>query len=105
MSEMQIVLDEIRALRGDVKANTDATQSVVTANAVLTERVGNLIDRVNEHIDEDEELHGDHTKKIAALDKWKTELKTKIATYAAVAGVFIAVAWDIGKEALARIFP
>lgn len=108
----QLILDRIAEIGRKVDANTDATNKVVTANAVLTERVDNLIDRVDGHLKADDEIHeeqadaiADVNKKVASLDKWRTELKTKIATYAAVGAGAIAVVWEVGKEAVARILP
>lgn len=101
----QIILDRIAELGRKVDANTDSTNKVVTANAVLTERVDNLIDKVDGHLKADDEIHDAHTKKIEGLDKWRTELKTKIATYSAIAVAVIGAVWEVGKEAVARVWP
>jgi len=94
-------LDRIETAANDARAASNDTK---LGQAVLAERVGNLIEKTDEHIERDRLVHAAHSKDIERLNVWKTELKTKIATYAAIAGFFVSVVVSIGKEALAAVF-
>ena|GEM_PF-3832586 len=100
----QIILSRLDELGRKVDANTQSTNEVVTANAVLTERVQNTIEKIDTHLDIDDETHRGFRKDIGGLTTWKTELKTKIATYAAVTAFVWGIVFAVGKEAIAQIF-
>lgn len=100
----QIILSRLDEIGRKVDANTQATNEVVTANAVLTERVQNTIEKIDTHLEADDATHGGFRKDISGLMTWKTELKTKIATYAAVTAFVWGIVFAVGKEALASIF-
>ena len=100
----QIILSRLDEIGRKVDANTQATNEVVTANAVLTERVENTIQKIDDHLDTDDETHKAFRKDISGLLTWKTELKTKIATYAAITAFVWGIVFTVGREALAAIF-
>lgn len=100
----QLILSRLDEIGRKVDANTESTQQVVTANAVLTERVDNTIEKIDRHLDLDDETHKGFRKDIGSLNTWKTELKTKIATYAAITAFVWGIVFAVGKEALAAIF-
>lgn len=104
MSELQLVLNRLDEIGRKVDQNTQATNEVVTANAVLTERVAHVIEKMDGHLDADDEIHGEQGKAITSLNDWRTSLKAKIASYAAVAAFVWGVVFSLGKEALANIF-
>ena len=104
MSELAIILSRIEDIGRKVDANTAATNEVVTANAVLTERVQNLITKTDEHIDSDKETHEKQGKDISSLKDWRTSIMAKVASYAAVAAFAWGVVFALGKEALASVF-
>lgn len=104
MSELQLVLNRLDEIGRKVDANTQATNEVVTANAVLTERVNNVIEKVDTHLDDDKDTHKTQGDAIISLNDWRTSLKAKIASYAAVAAFVWGVVFSLGKEALANIF-
>lgn len=100
----QLILSRLDEIGRKVDANTESTQQVVTANAVLTERVDNLIGKVDGHLEDDEEIHGSQGKDISSLKDWRTAIMAKVGTYAAVAAFAWGIIFAIGKEALASIF-
>lgn len=104
MSELQLVLNRLDEIGRKVDANTESTNQVVTANAVLTERVNNVIEKVDTHLDADKDIHKSQGDDIVSLKDWRTSLKAKIATYAAVAAFVWGVVFTIGKEAFASVF-
>ena len=98
-----MLTDTLRRIENKIDSNSAITADVRLGQAVLTERVGNLIEKTEEHIEADRQVHERHAKDIDKLKEWKTELKTKIATYAAVAGFFVMLIVEAGKEAFAAL--
>lgn len=90
----------IRALN----ENTAAVREMAVTQGVLVERVNNVIQKVDDHLDSDKEIHREHGRSIDGLKEWRTALKTKIGTYAAVAAAVFTVIGAFAKEAFAVVF-
>lgn len=90
-----------QALIDALNRNTEAMHALAVAQATMTERVGNLIEKVNTHLQDDEEIHEEHEGKIGALETWRTKLTTKIGTYAAIAAAVFTVLGGLAEKAVA----
>lgn len=96
MAEQQDISnrDLLLAMHADMKL-------LVSSSATLTERVNNVAQKIDDHIDDDKHKHEVVDKRLAAHDNWRSRVMGIVTVVGAALGFIGAVA----KDAIAAAWP
>ena len=97
MDIQQEILTELRGIRGDVTKLT-------ASQAALTERVGNLIDKTDEHIEADDVMHISLEKRMDALETWRNRAAGVLMVVTLIGGALFAMTKDAIAGVISKLF-
>lgn len=100
----EAVLQALKALDEKVSGMDKKVDDLAIQSAVIVERVGNVKTALDQHVTADTVFHGVMESRVTSLEHFRTQWKTRLATWAVAGAAAVSLMVAFAKDAIAGIF-